>query len=95
MKTEQEIKEFQKRWSYAFESWKERFGALPIGLIDSEDRSESYEMDQAHIFELPGDKYAFVTECGCSCYSRDDADIDIVPLNEAKRLMHEWRKRKL
>ncbi len=71
--------ELQKEWKYEFESWNDTFGSPAKALIESDDRSEPYEMDRRHLFELENGQYAVVREYGCSCYDSRDADIELYP----------------
>lgn len=85
--------EMEKHFQYEFEYWKGHSGFEPIECLRSEDYSESYEMTMAHLFKLEGEKYAVVTEEGCSCYLASDANIEIFPsLKKAEDKFDEWDK---
>jgi hypothetical protein len=60
---------------YAQEVWSKQLGQKIVKTIRSEDWSEGYDMDAAHIFELENGTYALIEERGCSCYDYSDADI--------------------
>ncbi len=66
-----------ENWKYEFEAWERRFGGMPKYLLASHDRSESYEMDRAHVFKIRPGRFALVLESGCSCYVPSSADIYI------------------
>lgn len=84
--------ELRDSW-YELSYWEERLGSPAIELIESQDESASYEMDRAHIFKLMNGKFAYITESGCSCYSSDQADIQIFDsIKPAAKLMTEWKK---
>lgn len=68
---------------YELKYWIPRFGSNPVKRIAYEDFSASYEMDVIHVLELENGKYAVITECGCSCYGAEDADIEVLPTKEA------------
>lgn len=88
------MNELQEQWKYEFKTWASRFGSPVIEMVEHEDRSESYEMDAAHVFKLENGNFAFVTECGCSCYSSDDADIDLFQdLEKAQEAFRKWQKK--
>ena len=65
------------KWNPEFHAWAYRLGGVPVALLASHDRSESYEMDRAHVFKIRPGRYALVLERGCSCYMYDDAEIFI------------------
>jgi hypothetical protein len=64
---------------YDLEAWIFRLGSTPVERVAHEDKSGSYEMNQAHVYRLENGRFALVTESGCSCYSNSDADIDLFP----------------
>lgn len=70
-------------WNYEFHCWEPYFGSSAMELVKSEDRSESYEMNRAHVFKLKNRKYAFVGESGCSCYVPSNATIEIFTNKQA------------
>lgn len=63
---------------YAIDCWNSKLGVTIVKEIVSKDWSAPYEMDAAHVFRLSNDEYAVVIERGCSCYSYDDAEIEVV-----------------
>jgi len=81
-------------WRYEFNYWEQSWGEKATHLAASHDRSESYEMDRAHVFRLESGRYVLVTESGCSCYSADDANHDYY---QSRRLAMEaydrWMKK--
>lgn len=80
-------------WSYEFQEWIKKLRSVPVRLVVSYDKSESYDMDRLHVFELENGQYAVITECGCSCYSASDADVDLFPeQGMAVQKAEEWRK---
>ena len=87
------VEELQKAWSYEFKEWQGTLLSQPVRLVISEDKSESYEMDRFHVFELENGKYAAIRESGCSCYSSSDADITIYPTElEAIEPFLKWKR---
>jgi len=86
----------RKDWyPYPLQAWEEKFGSRAIALVYSEDRSEGYEKNCAEIFLLANEKFALVTESGCSCYEAErDAEIELFPtITEAKQQMKKFFKR--
>lgn len=78
---------------YELESWIHALGSMPIERILHEDLSGSYEMRRAHVFKLENGEYALVTENGCSCYSPEQAGVDLFPtLDKAKESFDKWVK---
>lgn len=63
--------------------WIDRLGSNPIRLVTQDDRSQSYEMNRASIFELENGQFAGIFEFGCSCYDSKDAQIDLFPSEQA------------
>lgn len=37
----------------------------------------SYGIDEIHLYRLKNKQYAVIIERGCSCYSSDDADVEV------------------
>jgi hypothetical protein len=75
------------------EAWIVPLGSMPLERIAHEDLSRSYEMCVAHVFRLESGKYALVTEEGCSCYSSEQADIELFPdKNTALEAFEKWKK---
>jgi hypothetical protein len=55
--------------------------------LKSVDYTPDWAVDAAHLYLLDNGKYCVVFERGCSCYSYDDADINVVnTLEEAEQL---------
>lgn len=74
-------------------AWIHALGSMPISRIAHEDRSQSYEMDVAHVFELENGKFALVTEEGCSCYESSDAQIELFPdKKKALKQFEKWKR---
>jgi hypothetical protein len=67
---------------YEIKAWIKTLGSMPVERVAHEDLSESYEMTEAHVFKLENGQYALVTEDGCSCYSADEAEIELFPTQE-------------
>lgn len=85
--------ELLKQFHYEFKYWIPVFKSDPVELIAHEDRSADYETEMFHIFKLENGKYATVHEAGCSCYSVDEAEIDILPTEElAMEQFIKWQK---
>ena len=85
---EENLNDFDpKRWSEFGEEdgygWVRRCGGVPVACLASHDRSESYEMDRAHVFKIRPGRYVLITECGCSCYDPRDASIYVYPSKAA------------
>jgi hypothetical protein len=74
--------ELQNRFEYEFKAWKNTIGFEPVELLASYDNAGSYEMSAMHVFKLKRG-YAIVHESGCSCYSSEDASIDLYPTKSA------------
>lgn len=78
---------------YEIEYWIERLGSPPVERVRHADHGESYEMSQAHLVRLENGKYAVIIEEGCSCYSSEDAQIEVFPtLERAEENFKEWEK---
>lgn len=78
-------------WDYEFKYWCKIFKSPPIHLVSTHDRSRSYEMDRAHVFELQNGVYALVVEEGCSCYGPADALIELYPnIEKAQKAFDRW-----
>jgi hypothetical protein len=83
-----------ENWRYEFEDWEERMGGIPDRLLGSHDRSESYEMNRAHVFRIRPGRYVFVIESGCSCYQSSDACIYVYGSErEAMSDFFRWKDR--
>lgn len=64
-------------WS---ECWSNSLNGLkPILELGHADCSESWEMDQMHVFKLTDGQYVIVSESGCSCYEPEQADVELQP----------------
>lgn len=78
---------------WELKAWIERLGSVPKERIAHEDYAGSYETLCASVFLLENGQYALVTESGCSCYSAEDADIDLYPTKEmAMEQFQAWDK---
>lgn len=62
---------------YHLSSWIPHLMSVPIREIEHYDHSEDYSVYRGHVFELENRKFALITERGCSCYSGEDAEINI------------------
>jgi hypothetical protein len=49
--------------------------------------------DEVHVFHLSDGTYAFVSESGCSCYTYDDANLELLPVAQAMEKYREFKKR--
>lgn len=79
--------------SWEWKAWKVRLGSMPIERVLHDDQSQDYEIVEAHVYKLKNGKYALITEEGCSCYSSDDASIDLFPtLEAAKEAFNKWQR---
>lgn len=62
---------------WGIECWESVHKFKVVRQLEHKDNSEPYEVDEAHVFELEDGRYATVLEYGCSCYSYDDAIVNI------------------
>lgn len=87
------MKDFKNISEYALDVWETQLGAPVIEELDSVDYSESYEVDRAHLVKLGNDKYAVISESGCSCYDYSDAHISVYDtLGKAATQFEAYRK---
>lgn len=82
---------------YDVEAWIAMLESVPIESIKQVDHSRSYDMARGHLFKLENGKYATVFEEGCSCYTPENAQIELFPtleraLDSFKRWDDEQRK---
>jgi hypothetical protein len=78
---------------YDWEHWKDILGSPAIRKIEKCNRAGSYEMRQCTAYELENGKFALVDERGCSCYSSDQANIELFPnLGSVIEAMEKWKK---
>lgn len=68
--------EVPSRFSYQNEYWATIAGADIVEVIEEEDNSSGYDVDEKHLYKLANGRYAVVKEAGCSCYSLADADVN-------------------
>lgn len=61
----------------ARKTWEQQYKCKIVREIVSQDKSENYETDAAHVFELDNKQFMAVIERGCSCYDYSDADVTI------------------
>jgi hypothetical protein len=61
-------------WS---DCWDYRCDSKPVNEIGHADYSESYTIDQMHVFELANGKFITVSESGCSCYESSEAEVEL------------------
>lgn len=79
--------------SYQLDAWAGRLGSPVVSRVAHDDRGGSYEMNCIHVLKLKNRHYAVVTESGCSCYSSDDAVIDLHPdKKKAMNAFDKWQK---
>lgn len=64
------------RFSYQNEYWATLAGSNIVEVLAEEDRAESYEVHEKHLYKLENGRFAVVSESGCSCYSLADADVE-------------------
>ena len=76
-------------WS---DCWDSAAGGKPVSEVGHADFSESYEMDQMHVFQLDNGKYAVVYESGCSCYESSSAEVEILPFARAFEKYIQYKK---
>jgi N-acetyl-gamma-glutamylphosphate reductase len=62
---------------YELKNWIIVMGSFPVEEIRHEDMSESYTKRSFHVFKLENGRFATVLEEGCSCYSSEQAVIDV------------------
>ena len=74
-----EFRSPRDQFIYEIAYWLPRLGSEPVRTVASENCSEDYQMNKAHVFELANGQYALVSEQGCSCYESEDASIDLYP----------------
>lgn len=74
--------ELLKTYNYEINDWIKKLKSMPIEEIAHADYSEPYEINVFHVFELKDGKFATVYECGCSCYTNEDAQIEIFPTKD-------------
>ena len=67
---------------WEIEAWITRLGSMPIKVIDRCDSSEYYSTTKFTILKLEDGNYATVEENGCSCYTAEDAEIEVFPTKE-------------
>lgn len=78
---------------YEIDAWIDRLGSMPIETVAHSNKSEAYEMNRAHVLKLADNRYALVTESGCSCYSSSDACVDLFPDKESAMIQfRKWQK---
>ena len=76
---------------YEIKAWIVQLGSMSIKRLLHANYGESYEIDTSHVFELENGKFAYVNESGCSCYSPENATIDVLPTFElAEKKFREW-----
>lgn len=61
------------------EKWLPTLGSMPEECLAWRTFDESYQMIQAHVWQLENGNYALIVEEGCSCYDPDDAQIELFP----------------
>lgn len=65
--------------TWEIEAWILSLGSFPIKRHYHGVGDENYNMDRAHVLELENGKWAVVTEEGCSCYSSEEAEVEVFP----------------
>ena len=79
--------------SYELEDFIGRLESVPIDRIAYEDRAGSYEMRQVSVWKLENGKYAVISEMGCSCYDRSQADVELFEsVKKAMESFERWKK---
>ena len=84
-------------WNPEFEHWGESVPAEPVRVVKHKDMSPSYETRQVTIFELNNGEYLLAEEEGCSCYSCEDAVLNLYPTEEMatdsfNRVVKKWKR---
>lgn len=78
---------------YELEAWEPTFGSSVVERVAHEDLGQAYEVCAAHVLKLANNRYALVTELGCSCYEPREATIDLHPnKRSAMAAFEKWRK---
>lgn len=78
---------------YVLEAWIDRLQSVPVKIIESIDLGGAYEVNSFHVVKLENKKYATIYESGCSCYSSEDAEIDLHPTKRsAMAALDAWKK---
>ena len=62
-------------WTHEFKSWNKKLDSPVVMYEKSACLDVPYEMHSAHIFKQKNNRYLFVSECGCSCYEPDEAEL--------------------
>ena len=76
-RTMTEKEKLLNNYEYEIKDWLPIFGSAPIAEIKHADYSEAYVMCTAHVFQLENGQCAVVIEEGCSCYTPDQAGIEL------------------
>lgn len=84
-------------WEFEFRNWGERVPATPRRVVKHKDMSHSYETRQVTIFELNNGEYLLAEEEGCSCYSDEDAVLNLYPTEKMatdsfNRVVKKWKR---
>lgn len=78
---------------YTTKQWSEQFNIKILERIAHEDEGGNYETHEIHVVSLEGNKYAVITEDGCSCYDSSQAEIEMFPTKKAALAkFEEWKR---
>lgn len=78
---------------YEIKYWLRRLGSHPVKRVKHGIGEEDYSIDRIHVLELENGRYATVVEYGCSCYSSEEAEIDLHPdFESANNSFKKWLK---
>jgi hypothetical protein len=76
---------------YEIKAWIAQLESYPIKRIKHAMGEQDYSTNEAHLLLLENGKFAVVTEEGCSCYSSDEACINVYPdLETAETALKNW-----
>ena len=62
-------------YEWSLKEWMVGLMSIPVKKIDGYNRSEGYDNDSGVLLLLENGKFAYVRECGCSCYDASQAEI--------------------
>lgn len=68
-----------KDWSSEFQYWRKNEWFNPVKIVAQADTSESYKMDRTTLFQNKNRSYVLAYESGCSCYSPENAKLELFP----------------
>lgn len=78
---------------WQIEAWIMRLGSFPVARVEHANQNENYSRREAHVLKLENGQYALVSEIGCSCYSSNNAEIELFPNKRAVMIKFaQWKK---